>query len=68
MLRPGRCSGLNLGDVEHDHVLVEVVEVTSVALVPVVGELGGLVPVGVNAAVVAVHAQSVVVEHGADDA
>lgn len=70
MLHPGYFSGLNFlrSNVEHDHVLVEVVEVASVALVPVVGELSGLVPVGINPTVVAVDAEGIMVEHGADDA
>lgn len=68
MLRPGHFSGLNLRDVEHNHVLVEVVEVTGVALVPVVGELGGLVPMSVDAAVVSVDTERVVVEDGAENA
>ena len=60
-------SGLNLGNVEHDHVLVEVVEVAGVALVPVVGELRRLIPVGIDAGVVAVDAKGIAVKDGAHD-
>lgn len=67
MLRPGHFSGLNSGDVENNHVFVEVVEVPRVALVPVVGELGGLVPVGVDAAVVTIDTQGFMIEDGAEN-
>ena len=60
---PGKSS-----NVEYDHVLVEVVEVAGVALVPVIGELRRLVPVRIHAGIIAVDAERIVIEDGAQDA
>jgi len=57
----------DLRNVEHDEVLVHVVEVPGITLVPVVGELGLAIVVAGGTVVIAVHADSFMVEQNGED-
>ena len=61
-------SRLNSGNVEVHEVLVEVVEVTSVLLVEVVGELSLGVPLSSNALIVVHDTESIAVEDATENA
>lgn len=59
---------MGLGNEEHNEVLVEIVEVPSIHLVEVVGELGLSVPLGGDAPVEVHHTKGITVEDDAEDA
>ena len=58
---------LNLCDVEHDEVLVEIVEVAGIPLIEVVGELGLGVIVGSNPGIEVGYTKGIPVKHDAEN-